>query len=133
MIKVTAPLKGFTGKVVGIEFRDGVAELDNSTDHGRAAYAYFDRHSYRLEPDQLDEEQDDGGQTPSDDPSFDPAAHSVDEVLDYLDRASYEETVRVLDAEADGKDRVTITGKRDALLADKTPAEGNDTTKGAQQ
>jgi hypothetical protein len=125
---VTAPLKGFTGKVAGVQFTGGAAEVDTSADHGRAAYAYFDRHGYRLDRVEPDEPQD-GPQTPAVDAPFDPAAHSVDDVLAHITAASYEEAVRVLDAEAGGKARVTITGKRDALLATRTPAEGDDTTK----
>jgi hypothetical protein len=133
---VTAPLKGFTGKVLGIEFKGGTADLDTSNDHGRAAYAYFDRHGYRLDRVEPDEPQD-GPQTPAgDDEVFDPADHKADEVLAHLDAASHEEAVRVLDAEASGKDRVTITGKREEILADKqqsTPPAGDDTQKGDQQ
>lgn len=130
---VTAPLKGFTGKIVGVQFTDGTADLDTSTDAGRAAYAYFDRHGYRLERD----EPAATGQvnaTLGGEP-FDPAEHNAEEVLAHLDAAPYEEAMRTLDAEAAGKNRVTITSKRDALLADKTPATpaGDNSTKGDQQ
>lgn len=129
IFQVTAPLKGFTGRVVGVQFTGGTAEVDTDNDAGRAAYAYFDRHGYRLDrfaPDEPD--------TPpaADGEPFDPAEHGVDDVLEYLGGASYDEAVRVLDAEATGKNRVTITGKRDALLATKTPTEG-DTTTGDEQ
>ncbi|MGW5352209.1 hypothetical protein ACWERV_17070 [Streptomyces sp. NPDC004031] len=128
IVQVTAPLKGFTGKVVGISFTGGTAEVDTSTDHGRAAYAYFDRHGYRLDRPAPDEPE----TPPAGDEPFDSAEHSVDDVLAHLDAASYEEAVRVLDAEVAGKNRVTITGKRDALLATKTPTEG-DTQTGDEQ
>lgn len=123
IIKVSAPLSGFTGNIVGVDFKDGTAEVDTDTDAGRAAYAYFDRAGYRMDR-ATGPEQDPG--TPSapndDDEPYDPAEHSVDEVLAHLDAVTYEEAARVLDAEAEGKNRVTITGKRDAVLADKTPA-----------
>jgi hypothetical protein len=41
---------------------------------------------------------------------FDPAVHTVDEVIAHLEGADDEERQRVLDAEADGKQRVTIAG-----------------------
>lgn len=41
---------------------------------------------------------------------YDPGAHSVDEVVAYLEAADEDEQVRVQDAEATGKNRVTITG-----------------------
>lgn len=135
LFKVTAPLKQFTGKVVGVEFRQGRAEVDTGSDFGRAAYAYFNRHGYRLDAEPA-EPQDNGGQVPPDDGPFNPSGRSVDDVLAHVTAAPYEEAVRVLDAEAAGKNRVTITGKRDALLADKqptTPPAGDDTTKEAQQ
>ncbi|WP_435112026.1 hypothetical protein [Nocardiopsis synnemataformans] len=50
---------------------------------------------------------------------FDPSADGVDAVLAYLDTADYDEAVRVLDAEADGKARSTILGKREEILAAK--------------
>lgn len=127
-IKVTAPLKDFTGTVVGVDFKGGIAEFDAGTDAGRAAYAYFDRAGYGME--RLGESE--PAKTPplGDDP-YDPAEHSVDEVLAHLDTADADEALRVLDAEGDGKNRVTITGKREAILADKTPAApAGDDTKG---
>jgi hypothetical protein len=123
-IKVTAPLKNFTGTVVGVDFKAGTAELETDNDAGRAAYAYFDRAGYRMEG-VSDPEKEPGTPPPApngDDEPYDPAEHSVDEVLAHLDAVTYEEAARVLDAEAEGKNRVTITGKRDAVLADKTPA-----------
>lgn len=49
------------------------------------------------------------GESLADEPElFDPAAHNVDEVLDYLATADAVERERVLDAEADGKARTTI-------------------------
>lgn len=42
--------------------------------------------------------------------SFDPAAHTVDEVKAHLDEVDTDERERVLTAERDGKDRTSITG-----------------------
>ncbi|MFJ6566430.1 hypothetical protein ACIQNU_03360 [Streptomyces sp. NPDC091292] len=48
---------------------------------------------------------------------FDPAAARADDVLTYLATADEAEALRVLDAEAAGKGRVTITKQRDDILA----------------
>ncbi|MGE9696670.1 hypothetical protein ACQKFA_23305 [Streptomyces sp. CH6] len=48
---------------------------------------------------------------------FDPGAHDVPGVLAHLADADPAETARVLDAEADGKGRKTLTDRRDELLA----------------
>ncbi|MER6515190.1 hypothetical protein ABT158_50955, partial [Nonomuraea sp. NPDC001636] len=107
---------------------------DDSTKDGRAAIEYFRRQGYALTPDAedepADEERQDGPQEP-----FDPAAHDVADVLAYLEDADLEEALRVLDAEATArKSRTTITGKRDEILAAKTPAApAGDETKGAGQ
>jgi hypothetical protein len=42
--KVTAPVEGFTGTVVGVEFVDGHGETENP-----AALQYFARHGYTVE------------------------------------------------------------------------------------
>lgn len=44
MAKITTPVKGFTGTVVGVSFTDGVAETDNA-----GAIAYFTRKGYGVE------------------------------------------------------------------------------------
>lgn len=44
MAKITTPVKGFTGKVVGVTFADGVGETDDE-----AAVSYFRRHGYGVE------------------------------------------------------------------------------------
>ena len=44
MAKITAPVKGFEGKVVGVQFSDGKAETDNE-----GALGYFLRHGYKVE------------------------------------------------------------------------------------
>lgn len=43
-------------------------------------------------------------------PLFDPADHTVTEVLDYLAIADETEQARVLEAETDGKNRSSLTG-----------------------
>lgn len=48
---------------------------------------------------------------------FDPSGHNVDDVLAHLADASEAETARVLDAEADGKGRKSLTEQREQLLA----------------
>ncbi|MEE4540984.1 hypothetical protein V2S66_03250 [Streptomyces sp. V4-01] len=125
--KITAPLKGFTGQSVGVAFQSGVAEVEDTSDAGRSAIAYFQRAGYRV--DEISDGESAEVLAPVDgDKPYDPAGHKADEVLAYLDGASYQEAVRVLDVEAaaDGKARVTITGKRDEILAAKTPAPADD-------
>lgn len=129
---ITAPLKGFTGQSVGVAFQGGTAQVSDDNDGGRSALAYFHRAGYRVE-EVTDEAPKPAKNDAGGGEAFDPSGHKADEVLTYLDSASYEEAVRVLDAEgsADGKQRVTITGKRDEILAGKTPAPA-DTQEGPQ-
>ncbi|MFD7964089.1 hypothetical protein ACFV5J_25130 [Streptomyces zaomyceticus] len=56
---------------------------------------------------------------PENDGLFDPAEHSVPDVLDYLEAATYEEASRVLQAESDGKARTTVLHPGGPLLARK--------------
>jgi hypothetical protein len=116
-IKVTAPLKNFTGTVVGVDFKAGAAEFEQDTDAGRAAYAYFDRAGYRLE--HVSEPEPEQQTPPAGDEPFDPSEHSVDEVLAYLDAASLDEAERVVQAESDGKARKGILTQSGPLLASK--------------
>lgn len=44
MAKITTPVKGFTGVVVGVPFADGQGETDDES-----AIAYFNRHGYDVE------------------------------------------------------------------------------------
>lgn len=44
MAKVTTPVKGYTGVVVGVDFKDGVGETDSIP-----ALEYFERHGYTIE------------------------------------------------------------------------------------
>lgn len=113
---VNAPLKGFTGTVVGVDFVDGVGEFDTDNDAGRAARAYFERAEYRMDP--VAGEPDEP-KTPVDDEPFDPSAHGVDEVMAYLEAASLEEAERVVQAESDGKARKGILTPSGPLLASK--------------
>jgi trigger factor len=46
--------------------------------------------------------------------TFDPADHNVEEVQIYLDDANDAERERVLAAEKDGKNRKTLTGKKES-------------------
>ncbi|UOQ58102.1 hypothetical protein MUN78_04450 [Leucobacter allii] len=41
--KVQTPVKGYTGKVAGVTFADGVGETEDP-----AALAYFERHGYEI-------------------------------------------------------------------------------------
>lgn len=120
IFEVRAPLPGFTGTVVGIEFTAGIARVDTDNDAGRAAHAYFDRAGYRMALAETEVEAD-APQFPPPPEWFDPAAHPVEEVLAHLNEADTEEATRVLDAEAAGKARATILKQRDAILAAKTP------------
>ena len=43
MPKVTTPVEGFTGVVVGVSFTDGVGETEQE-----GALAYFRRHGYQI-------------------------------------------------------------------------------------
>lgn len=135
--KITAPLANFTGQSVGVAFQAGTAEVDDTSDAGRSALAYFQRAGYRV--DEVRDEESEEVLAPVADDSvqgdgpYDPAGHKADEVLTYLDGASYEEAVRVLDAEAaSNKARITITGKRDEILAAKNPATPAGDQNGAQ-
>lgn len=44
MATITAPVKGFTGVVVGVAFADGKGETDDES-----AVSYFHRHGYTVE------------------------------------------------------------------------------------
>lgn len=44
MTKILTPVKGYTGAVVGVDFKAGVGETDDP-----AALAYFARHGYTIE------------------------------------------------------------------------------------
>lgn len=44
MATITAPVEGFSGNVVGVDFKDGTGETDNT-----AQIQYFTRHGYAVE------------------------------------------------------------------------------------
>ncbi len=45
-VQITSPVKGYTGKVAGVTFSDGVGETDDQN-----AINYFTRHGYTVEAD----------------------------------------------------------------------------------
>ncbi len=47
MAEIRTPVKGFTGKVAGVQFTDGVGETADE-----AALAYFERHGYDIVPEE---------------------------------------------------------------------------------
>lgn len=49
--KIHTPVKGFTGNVVGVDFKDGVGETESIP-----ALAYFERHGYKIEADEKPKE-----------------------------------------------------------------------------
>jgi len=139
--QIEAPVRTFTGEVAGVAFKTGTGFVTDSGDSDRAALAYFRRGGYGVSeaPEQSLEEMvtdlvtpppatpsgsiaQTGGLSPG---PFDPAKHSVADVLAHLDGADHAEAERVLDAEAAGQKRAGIVKQRDAVLAAKqpTPAE----------
>lgn len=137
--RIEAPVRSFSGESVGVTFTKGTGFVDDSTKEGRAALEYFRRQGYgvALSDGKTDEERAleivEGvvGQRVPPAEWFDPAAHGVDDVLAHLGEADLDEATRVLDAEAEGKKRSTILGKRDEILAAKAPAAPANTTKEA--
>ncbi|GAQ52067.1 hypothetical protein a10_01848 [Streptomyces acidiscabies] len=142
--RIEAPVRSFSGESVGVTFSKGTGFVDDTTKAGRAAIEYFRRQGYgvALSDGKTDEERAQeivtsivGQSTPVVTGLFDPAERGVEDVLAYLDEADLDEATRVLDAEdAAKKPRVGITGKREEILAAKTPAApAGDNTKGAGQ
>ncbi|MFD3717270.1 hypothetical protein [Streptomyces sp. NPDC058674] len=143
--EISAPVRTYTGDIVGVPFRDGTGYVNNTTDEGRSALAYFQRSAYGIR------EVENGDApvvvNPVADPKefttltggsiaqtgalaagrFDPADHNTAETLSYLDGADAAEAERVLDAEAAGKNRGSITRHRESVLAAKQPAPADDT------
>ncbi|TLQ43481.1 hypothetical protein [Streptomyces marianii] len=117
-IQVTAP-QPVTADIAGVSFRKGEATADSVRD--RRALSYFRRHGYTVEtvrPEPKTKAKAKADPKPPQDPngSFDPSGHDVPEVLAYLDSLSEDEAgqaerERVLAAEAEGKNRKTITEK----------------------
>ncbi|MFI8104710.1 hypothetical protein [Streptomyces sp. NPDC086023] len=111
--RITAP-EPVSGGVCGVGFANGQAIADG--DRHRRALAYFRQAGYHVEP------EDEAPAAPAaevpetpavdeGDLPFDPSQHTVDEVGEYLTSVAddEEETMRVLLAEAEGKNRKTIT------------------------
>lgn len=132
--KIEAPVRSFSGESVGVHFHKGTGYVDDSSKEGRAALEYFRRHGYGVAP--ADEKTEDeavqelvAGTPARREPEgpFDPAKHTIADVLAYLDGADLDEATRVLDAEADQtKPRTGIVSRREEILAAKstpTPAE----------
>ncbi|MEU0084898.1 hypothetical protein [Streptomyces sp. NPDC006274] len=136
--RITAPEARFNGESVGVSFNRGTGFVEDTDKPGRAALEYFRRHGYSVSPspEQSLEEPVEGlvtGATTSSEGSdelFDPGEYGVEQVVEHLNGADLDEALRVLDAEAAGKDRVTITKLRDDVLAAKAsgaPAAGDTT------
>jgi hypothetical protein len=154
--QIDAPVRTFTGEVVGVSFRNGTGYVNDGSDEGRSALAYFQRSAYGIRevengdaPIIVGPAADDtpdgvtggsiaqtGGLNPG---PFDPAEHTAPEVMSYLDGATAAEAERVLDAEAAGKNRAGLVKQREAILTSKQPEPADDTTapaddtKGADQ
>lgn len=62
-----------------------------------------------------DEGEGDGGTDPE---AFDPAGHTVLQVIAHLADADEDETARILDAEAQGEKRKSLLERRDEFLAE---------------
>lgn len=129
--QIEAPVRSFSGVSVGVQFDRGTGYVTPDTKEGRAALEYFRRHGYGVA---LAEEFTEAervqalatGNPPQREPlddEFDPGEHKAEAVLAHLDAADHAEALRVLDAEAAGKNRTTITGKRDDILAAKNETE----------
>ena len=103
--KITAPAK-YSGPAsygdLVLEFRDGVAETPGKLNDGHRRY--FRRRGFTVE----------------EVAAYDPAAHNVTEVIEYLDSATDEERERVLAAEQAGE-------ARKGVLAYSTPKETPET------
>ena len=88
--KITAPAK-YSGPAsygdLVLEFRDGVAETPGKLNDGHRRY--FRRRGFTVE----------------EVAAYDPSAHNVTEVIEYLDSATDEERERVLAAEQAGEAR----------------------------
>ncbi|MFB7399781.1 hypothetical protein ACFCZR_06375 [Streptomyces rubiginosohelvolus] len=142
--QIEAPVRAFSGESAGVQFSKGTGFVTDADKPGRAALEYFRRHGYGVAPadDTTVEERVQalvaGEQTPASTPPaapYDPAEHSVEDVLTHLAGVEHDEAVRILDAEASAKKpRVGITGKRDEILAATAPAApAGDDTKGPKK
>lgn len=127
--KVTAPEAAYDGSVGKVQFSDGVAVIDEDTHPNELAYCksagYLveeDEHA-SAGSDRIPAPAESTPQPPADPKAFDPGEHNADEVLDYLNQADVAEAVRVLDAEAAGKDRRGIASQREQILASKKESD----------
>ncbi|MFF6940462.1 hypothetical protein [Streptomyces lavendulae] len=123
-ITVNSPEPQFSGDIAGVTFANGEATLDTPVGH-EAALAYFHRRGYRVtevEPEPSEEgpaavepaalaEPAPGPAPAGTTEAFDPAGHTVVDVLAYLADADEDERARVLAAEAAGEARATILKK----------------------
>ncbi|MCB5168002.1 hypothetical protein LG634_24640 [Streptomyces bambusae] len=110
MITINSPESGFSGEVAGVQFSRGEATLDPGAGGATAALAYFHRRGYRI-TDSGTVREDPAEPDPHADDAFDPAAHTVAEVIAYLNDADDDERARVLAAEEAGEARATILKK----------------------
>ncbi|WP_030847371.1 hypothetical protein [Streptomyces griseus] len=133
--QIEAPVRSFSGESAGVQFSKGTGYVTDATKPGRAALEYFRRHGYGVAPADEDTVEERvqalvaGAQSTA---PYDPAEHSVEDVLTYLAGVEHDEATRVLDAEMSAKKpRVGITSKRDEILAATAPAApAGDDTKG---
>jgi hypothetical protein len=116
--KITSPVKGLNERTsfgpFAVEFKNGVAETDETLPDG--VKAYLERRKYTVE------------EAGADDGPFDPAKHDIAEVRAYLDglddsdpEARDAELVRVVDAEKAGKNRSTLLKAIEGVPATPTP------------
>lgn len=61
---------------------------------------------------------------PEEENSYDPGAHTVDEVLEYAADLNSEQVMDLIEQEAEGKDRSTLGDKLEDLFAKKLEDEG---------
>ncbi|MFD6421557.1 hypothetical protein [Streptomyces sp. NPDC060198] len=140
--QIEAPVRSFSGESAGVQFSKGTAYVTDADKPGRAALEYFRRHGYGVAvADEATVEERvqalvTGGQAPGSTippaAPYDPAEHSVEDVLAHLAGVEHDDAVRILDAEAGSrKPRVGITSKRDEILAATAPvAPAGDDSKG---
>ncbi|MCX5587549.1 hypothetical protein [Streptomyces erythrochromogenes] len=105
MLTVNSPEPEFSGEVAGVLFAKGEATLDAAA-HA-TALAYFQRRGYRV----TEAVPELAEPAPEQAEAFDPAEHTVADVLAYLADADEDERARVLAAEAAGEARATILKK----------------------
>lgn len=110
MLTIHSPEPEFSGDIAGVRFSEGAASVDPQAPHAAAALAYFRRRGYRVVEESAVEAGPGNDEGATSD-TFDPADHTVAEVLAYLGSAGVDEHARVLAAEAAGQARATILKK----------------------